>query len=270
MEKFHKLLSITAIISSSFIASSSIASTEYSIVLTDVKQLFSSTFDGLNFTQSVTNTSDTFFGDVPNINNPQPGINRSIGTDKNGEYNGSGSITIAADGTSLEALNLTLPDLTMTILTGASELTVETSGAALQIVDIPNGDGGKLSLNNTVLKVDFSSFNNIAAGDTNGPVLSCTDSAAGANGGFCGLLPNLSLDGFRYKVVGDVANSIGTGSVILQVQTTNKSYYEVQMVIGGEVIDNSGGSKNVPAMGTFGLIALFAGLIGVSSRLRKK
>ena len=165
-------------------------------------------------------------------------------------------------------LAITLPDVTLTIITSATgTLTTETSGASITMSNIPDFDGGDdanfdhggpLSAASTDLAVDFSNFNNLAAGEP-GVVNTCVNAD-----GFCGLLPALSLDGFRYTLEG-TPTADGGDTYTLRVQTANKSYYEVDFTTA-----SVSSSKNVPAMGTFGLIALFGGLIAVAARLRRR
>ena len=108
------------------------------------------------------------------------------------------------DGTQLNNLAITLPDVTLTIITSASNtLTTETSGASITMSNIPDFDGGDdanfdhggpLSAASEELAVDFSNFNNLAAGEP-GVVNTCVNPD-----NFCGLLPALSLDGYRYTL----------------------------------------------------------------------
>lgn len=251
----------------------------YSIESAQVTDLFSTTFDGLIFGLSVDTTTGTFFGGIPNINDPEYGNNRAIKFDQDSVYNGGGVISISSEG--VDYADITLADQTLTIITGQTgTLVTETSGAEIKInhasadLQVDGGDdsnfdiGGPLSAGNTVETLDFSTFNNIAAGDTNGPVLSCTNVD-----GYCGLLPALSLDGVRYTLEG-TPSPAGGDTLTLRVQTSNNSYYEVELVTGpiiqAQVQTQEGDGKNVPAMGTFGLVALFGGLIAVAAKLRRR
>lgn len=234
----------------------------FSIESAQVNQLFSSTFDGLVFSKNVTDDG-SFFGDIPDVSNPQFGVNRSILITNNG---GTGAGSITFDGTELDELSIQLPDMTLTIITGATEtLTTDTAGAALRLSDtnvVDSGDdanfdqGGLLSANGLAELIDFSTFNDIGAGAP-GVVDTCANAS-----GYCGLLPSLNLDGVRWTLEGTPSSS-GGDTFILRAQTSNKSYYEVEFVTAAVA------GKNVPAMGAFGLAALFGGLIAVAARLRR-
>jgi hypothetical protein len=250
--------------------STSASANQYEIDSVTITQLFSSTFDGLVMEVAVEDDG-TFFGNVPNIDNPIFGTNRSIQIDQVEGSEGTGFIGF--DGTELDYLNITLPDVNLTIITSATNtLYTETSGASISIypklilgqAGVDGGDdanfdiGGPLSENSTVQVVDFSPFNNLAAGEP-GVVTSCVNVD-----NFCGVLPALSLDGFRYTLEG-TPTADGGDTYTLRVQTANFSYYEVEFTTA-----SISSSKNVPAMGTFGLIALFGGLIAVAARLRRR
>jgi|MDSY01.1.fsa_nt_gb hypothetical protein len=247
----------------------------YSIESVEVTQLFSSTFDGLIFQKAVDTASGTYFGGIPDISAPVYGVNRAIKFDKNSVYDGGGVISLSNEG--LDYADITLPDYTLTIITGeTTTLITETSGAEIKInhasadLQADGGDdanfdvGGPLSALNVVETLDFSTFNNISIGDTDGPVLNCVNSA-----GYCGLLPALSLDGVRYTIEGTPSEA-GGDTLTLRVQTSNNSYYEIEMITGPIIQAQLGGAKNVPAMGTFGLVALFGGLVAVAAKLRRK
>ena len=259
--------SITAAIALSATASIAQAGT-YSIESVTISQLFSSTFDGLVFSKSVTDDG-SFFGVVPNIADAQFGVNRSIQVTHTGAGTGSGSITF--HGTEMDLLSAQLPNTTLTIITGADAngpltLTTETAGAAIRLSDTnvtDGGDdanfdqGGPLSANGLAELIDFSTFNDLGAGAP-GVVDTCVNVS-----GYCGLLPSLNLDGVRWTVEGTPTAS-GGDTFILRAQTSNKSYYEVTIVTAAV------SGKNVPAMGAFGLVALFGGLVAVAARLRRR
>jgi len=259
--------SITAAIALSATASIAQADT-YSIESVTISQLFSSTFDGLVFSKSVTDDG-SFFGVVPNIADAQFGVNRSIQITHTGAGTGSGSITF--DGTEMDLLSAQLPDTTLTIITGSDAngplfLTTETAGAGIRLSDTnvtDGGDdanfdqGGPLSANGLAELIDFSTFNDLGAGAP-GVVDTCVNAS-----GYCGLLPSLNLDGVRWTVEGTPTAS-GGDTFILRAQTSNKSYYEVSIVTAAV------SGKNVPAMGAFGLVALFGGLVAVAARLRRR
>ena len=254
---------ITAAIALTATASIAQAGT-YSIESATVNQLYSATFDGLILSKLVTDDG-TYFGDIPDIDNPVFGTNRTIQITTNGDFTGSGSITF--DGTEMDLLSAQLPDMTLTIITGAtSTLVTETAGAAIRLSDknvIDGGDdanfdqGGPLSTNSLAELIDFSTFNDIGAGEQ-GVVDSCVNPA-----GFCGNLPSLNLDGVRWTLEG-TPTANGGDTFILRAQTSNKSYYEITLVTAAVT------GKNVPAMGAFGLVALFGGLIAVAARLRRR
>jgi len=235
----------------------------YTIESAQINQLFSSTFDGLVFSKSVTDDG-SFFGAVPDINDPQFGVNRSILITNTG---GTGSGSMTFDGTELDELSIQLPNLNLTIITGESEtLSTDTAGAALRISDtnvVDSGNdanfdqGGTLASAGLAELVDFSTFNDIGAGAP-GVVDTCTNAS-----GYCGLLPSLNLDGVRWTLEGTPSAS-GGDTFILRAQTSNKSYYEVQFVTAAVI------AKNVPAMGAFGLVALFGGLVAVAAKLRRR
>ena len=247
------------------------ATTTVEIVSAEITQLFSATFDGLVFGKSVAD-NDTFFGDVPDIANPVFGVNRTINITNTG---GTGGGLITFDGTQLDELAITLPDLQLQIIDGPGPtiITVETEGASLSTEDIPHFDGGgdanfdfgtslddELPPNNvaTFQTIDFSLFNNILGGDP-GVVKSCTDST-----GNCALLPSLSLDGVRYTLEGTLT-ATGGDSLTLRVQTSNTSYYEVALVTGGLAVPG----KNVPVPAPFIYLTL-AALAAVGVRLSRK
>ena len=245
------------------LATASVAQADtYTIESAEIKQLFSATFDGLVFQKAVSDDG-SFFGVVPDINNPVFGQNRSIQVNNTG---GTGSGTITFDGTELDELYIRLSDINLTIITGpTTQLTTDTSGASLRISDsnvVDGGNdanfdhGGPLSAGSTAELVDFSTFNNILAGAP-GVVDTCADGA-----GNCGLLPALSLDGMRFTLEGTPTSS-GGDTFTLRAQTSNTSYYEVEFVTAAVA------GKNVPAMGAFGLAALFGGLVAVAARLRR-
>jgi hypothetical protein len=261
--------SITAAIALTATASIAQAGT-FEIESATVTQLFSSTFDGLVFSKSVTDDG-SFFGIVPDINNPTFGVNRSILVESTGDSTGSGSITF--DGTELGLLSVQLPDLKLTIITGADATTgetlflvTETAGAAIRLSDknvTDGGDdanfdqGGPLSDNGLAELIDFSTFNNISAGAP-GVVDTCVNAS-----GYCGLLPSLNLDGVRWTLEGTPTTN-GGDTFVLRGQTSNFSYYEITLETAAVV------GKNVPAMGAFGLVALFGGLVAVAARLRRR
>ena len=254
---------ITAAIALTATASIAQAGT-YSIESATVNQLFSSTFDGLVFSKSVSDDG-SFFGEVPDIANPVFGSNRSIQITTDGDFTGSGSITF--DGTEMDLLSVQLPDMTLTIITGPTEtLITETAGAAIRLSDknvIDGGDdanfdqGGPLANNGLAELIDFSTFNDIGAG-----ALGVVDSCVNASG-YCGNLPSLNLDGVRWTLEG-TPTANGGDTFILRAQTSNKSYYEITLVTAAVT------GKNVPAMGAFGLVALFGGLVAVAARLRRR
>lgn len=254
-----------SVVSVAMAISASALAVDYVIESVEIKQLFSATFDGLVFQKSLTD-DDTFFGAVPDIANPVFGANRAISVASVGDYDGGG--TISLDGSQLNQLAVTLPDLTLTIITSSTgTLVTETSGASLSINNVPNLDGGDdanfdfggpLSAGAEEYALDFSAFNPL--GDP-GVVNTCVNAD-----NFCGLLPSLSLDGVRYTLEGSPTEA-GGDVLTLRVQTGNGSYYEVEMITA---VAASEGSKNVPAMGTFGLVALFGGLVAVAAKLRRK
>jgi len=254
----------TSVLSLAMAISASTLAADYEIESVEIKQLFSATFDGLVFQKSLVDDS-TFFGAVPDVSNPVFGANRSILVTSTGDHDGGG--TISFDGSQLNQLAVTLPDLTLTIITSSTgTLVTETSGASFSINNVPNFDagddanfdvGGPLSAGATEYALDFSAFNALG---TPGVVNTCVNAD-----NFCGLLPTLSLDGVRYTLEGSPTEA-GGDLLTLRVQTGNGSYYEVEMVTAVA----SEGSKNVPAMGAFGLIALFSGLVAVGAKLRRK
>ena len=254
--------SITAAIALTATASIAQAGT-FEIESAQINQLFSATFDGLVFGKSVSDDG-SFFGVIPDVANPTFGVNRSIQISNIG---GTGSGSMVFDGTTLDELYIRIPDTMLTIITGATTtLVTTTAGASLRVSDANVVDGGNeanfdsggtLADGSTAELVDFSTFNNFLAGDP-GVVDSCADGA-----GNCGLLPALSLDGTRFTLEGTPTSS-GGDTFILRVQTSNTSYYEVEFVTAAVQ------GKNVPAMGAFGLVALFGGLVAVAARLRRR
>jgi hypothetical protein len=255
--------SITAAIALTATASIAQAGT-FAIESATVTQLFSSTFDGLVFSKAVTDDG-SFFGNVPNVADAQFGVNRSILVTATGDFAGSGLISF--DGTEMDILSVQLPDQTLTIITGPTEtLVTETAGAGIRLSDknvTDGGDdanfdqGGPLSTNSLAELIDFSTFNDVGAGAP-GVVDTCVNAS-----GYCGLLPSLNLDGVRWTVEG-TPTANGGDTFILRAQTSNKSYYEVMIVTAAVA------GKNVPAMGAFGLVALFGGLVAVAARLRRR
>jgi hypothetical protein len=238
---------------------------DYEIESVEITQLFSATFDGLVFSKSLVDDG-TFFGAVPDINNPVFGQNRAISISTTGDHDGGG--TISFDGSQLNQLAVTLPDTVLTIITSATgTLVTETSGASFSINNVPNLDGGDdanfdsggpLANGATDYALDFSEFNALG---TPGVVNTCVNAD-----NYCGLLPTLSLDGVRYTLEGTPTEA-GGDVLTLRVQSSNGSYYEVELTTALAAEDNS---KNVPAMGTFGLVALFGGLIAVAAKLRRR
>lgn len=246
------------------LATASVAQADtYTIESVEITQLFSATFDGLVFQKAVSDDG-SFFGAVPDISNPVFGVNRSIQINNIG---GTGSGVLTFDGTELDELYIRLPDTNLTIITGATTvLSTDTSNASLRISDgniVDGGDeanfdlGGPLSAGATGELVDFSTFNNLLSGEL-GVVDTCSDGA-----GNCGLLPALSLDGVRFTLEGSPTSS-GGDTYTLRAQTSNTSYYEIEFVTAAVA------GKNVPAMGAFGLAALFGGLVAVAARLRRR
>ena len=263
----NSIKSITAAIALTATASIAQAGT-YSIESATVNQLFSSTFDGLVFSKSVTDDG-SFFGAVPNVDDAQFGVNRSILVTSTGDNTGSGSINF--DGTEMDLLSVQLPNMTLTIITGADAngpltLVTETAGAAIRLSDTnvtDGGDdanfdqGGPLANNGLAELIDFSTFNDLGAGAP-GVVDTCVNAS-----GYCGLLPSLNLDGVRWTLEG-TPTANGGDTFILRAQTSNKSYYDITLVTAAV------SGKNVPAMGAFGLVALFGGLVAVAARLRRR
>lgn len=234
-------------------------SATYEIESADISQLFSATFDGLVFFKAVSDDG-SFFGNVPDVANPVWGVNRSINVFP--ANNGSEAYgTITFDGSNLTDALIGLADTNMSIIDGPGPTIIQVESSKGQItLSGPQNDGGfaadfdagnPLSQGNTISVGAFSRFDG-------GIVTSCVDQT-----GNCGLLGGLNLNPVRYTISG----TPGVGEQLtLKVQTDNTSYYEVVLTLGNEVSD----SKNVPAMGAFGLTALFAGLLAVASRLRAR
>jgi hypothetical protein len=270
MKSFTASAKNIAFLAATFASASSHAAS-YNIETVEITQLFSATFEGFAF--RAVSDDGTFFGDVPNIDNPTFGVNRVLDVSVTDASTAGGVINF--DGNQLNNLTLSLPDTTLTILTSNDGvLTTLAQGASITITDIPVFDGGlddnfdvgsalgsqgEVSQADAAYNLDFSTFNNLPAGDP-GVVVSCVN-----EDGFCGLLPSLALDALRYTIEG-TPTANGGDTFILRAQSWNNSYYEI--VFTTAEID--GGSKNVPAMGTFGLIALFGGLVAVSAKLRRR
>jgi|GEM_PF-725409 len=253
-------------------ASASSHAASYNIETVEITQLFSATFEG--FALRSVSDDGSFFGDVPNIDNPTFGVNRVLDVSVTDASTAGGVINF--DGNQLNNLTLSLPDTTLTILTSATGvLTTLAQGASITITDIPVFDGGlddnfdvggalgsqgNVTATDAAYNLDFSTFNNLPAGDP-GVVVSCVNTVDS----FCGLLPSLALDALRYTIEG-TPTANGGDTFILRAQSWNNSYYEIVFTTA----EVDGGSKNVPAMGTFGLIALFGGLVAVSAKLRRR
>lgn len=269
-----------AIVASSLVLAASTHSlvanaAEYSIEEARIQNFFTATFDGLVWFKAVSDDS-TFFGNIPDYNNPQFGVNRSIQViDPTNGVDASGSINW--DGTTLTSFMLYLPDIELNIIDSRDLVTSETtlvqvqsSGAQLNLIGpftTETGDanfnaGGDLGENSAISAGIFSRF-------TGGVVTSCigenTSGVMVQDGGKCNLIPGLNLNPVRYTIEGTPAPG---ATLLLRAQTDNTSYYEVELVLGDEITSSS--SKNVPAMGTFGLVALFSGLIVVAARLRNR
>ena len=242
------------------------ATTTVEIISAEITQLFSATFDGLVFGKSVSDDG-SFFGVIPDIGSPTFGVNRAVNITNIG---GTGGGVITFDGTQLDQLAITLPDLNLTIIDGPGEtLSVNTAGASLSIDTVPEFDegndanfdiGGLLGTGSTTQVMDFSQFNDISGGAP-GVVKSCTDTQGPDN---CTLLPGLSLDGVRYTLEGTLT-ATGGDSLTLRVQTSNTSYYEVALVTGGIAVPG----KNVPVPAPFIYLTL-AALAAVGVRLGRK
>ena len=247
-------------VAGALLISSHAHSTTYEIEAADISQLFSATFDGLVFFKAVSDDG-SFFGNVPDVNNPTWGVNRSIQVSP--ANNGSEAYgTITFDGSNISDALIGLPDTNMSIIDGPGPTVIQVESSKAQItLSGPQSDGGAasdfdaggpLSQGNTIGVGAFSRFDG-------GVVTSCVDQT-----GNCALLGGLNLNPVRYTIAG----TPGVGQQLtLKVQTDNTSYYEVVLTLGDEV---GTASKNVPAMGAFGLTALFAGLLAVASRLRAR
>ncbi len=240
------------------------ASINVSIASATLTQIWSATFDGLVFGQVIVDDG-TFFGAVPNIGSPVFGVNRSITFTPTGGTAG-GSITY--DGTELDQLAVTFPDMTTSILDSATPAQVGTVGGSLNIQTIPHFDGGNdanfdagglLGAGSTTVIVDFSTFNDFVGGAP-GVIKSCTSTVT-----TCSSLPALNLDGVRYTLQGTLTLA-GGDALTLRVQTANASYYEVDLVT--ETISPLGKNVPIPAIFIY-LSALTFGLLGFV-RLRKQ
>jgi len=269
MRIFQQTTLALSIIASCALTTTASAHTE----IADVKlvDLHSATFDGLVFGIGVVDDG-SFFGSIPGGASPTFGVNRAVNVTHVPGFPGAGSLTF--NGTQLDSLSVTLPDLVLTIIDGPTTTTqVQASGASLSMGNIPHFDGGAdsnfdvggpLSAASAQIEADFSTFNALAAGQP-GVVKQCTDATGtvpptGGSTGTCTLLPALNLDGVRYTLEGTPSTS-GGDVLTLRVQTSNNSYYvlELTTAIAG---------KNVPVPGLFiWLTALGLGLAGL--RLRK-
>ena len=256
MKLFKKSLIAVA---GALLLSSHAQSATYEIESAEISQLFSATFDGLVFFKAVSDDG-SFFGEVPDVANPSWGVNRSIQVSP--ANNGSEAFgTITFDGSNLTDALIGLADTNMSIIDGPGPTIIQVEASKAQITlsgpQVDDGftsdfDAGKpLSQGNTISVGAFSRFDG-------GIVTSCVDQT-----GNCSLLGGLNLNPVRYTISG----TPGVGEQLtLKVQTDNTSYYEVVLTLGNEESDG----KNVPAMGAFGLTALFAGLLAVASRLRAR
>jgi hypothetical protein len=296
MNKLKNIAISTLIIASS---SSAIAGT-YEISDAQIKQLFSGTFDGLvnlttvhnggpaeipdpnEITQDIPNPDYTFFGSIggPISTGAGTGIpvedidisnlvwpnDRTVKIEL-ANSNDTATGQLSFDGSLMSGGHIEFPEINMTINdtnlpppigAGRTFLAVNAVGARLTFAG-PQIDmgavagkfdvGGSLDANTSIVAGAFSKFDG-------GVVTSCV----GVSGN-CGLLAGLNLHPTRYTIEGTPA----AGAVLtLFAQTSNKSFYEVEITLGDEV---GTGGKNVPAMGAFGLIALFIGLIGVARKL---
>jgi len=264
---------IAAIISAASLTSTMAQSATFDIDSVTLDQLFSSTFDGLVYQESVGNDG-SFFGVIPNIDDYVFGVNRTINVIS--QPGGSGHITFD-ENNNLTELSIGFPDLTMNILTVLNPyttLTVETSGVGLHIGTHPIEDsghianqldvGGDITENSKLERLYVSPFNDINnVNPQSGAVDSCISTGTGSD--YCPIIPGLSLNATRYTLEGTPTDA-GGDTFILRAQTfSNNSYYEITFTTAV-----ASSNKNVPAMGAFGLIALFAGLITIGARLRSR
>ena len=170
----------------------------------------------------------SFFGNVPDFNNPIFGVNRSTKWEKTGNFDGSGFITFEQN--EPEAFFIQLPDIDISIITSpSSTMDMSSSGLYVTANNIPSDDGydnnydvgEPLSFGSTDPVGDFSAFNNIIAGET-GVLQSCVNPD-----GFCPLAPSLSLDFVRFTLEGTPTEN-GGDNFILRGQTSNASYLEIE------------------------------------------
>ena len=193
-----------------------------------VNQLFNTTFDGLVFSKAVVDDG-TFFGSIPDINNPIFGLNRATAWEHVGGFSGAGTITFNQN--IPQSFSVVLPDTNITFITlSFNTMQVETSGASFSAVSIPNNGGydsnfdagGPLSLSSSSIIVDWTELNDLTSGET-GIVTSCQ-----SPDGFCSLIHFLSLDMVRFTIEGTPSQN-GGDEFILRGQTSNNSYIELEL-----------------------------------------
>jgi hypothetical protein len=169
----------------------------------------------------------------------------------------AGSGTIDFDGTTLNQLNIVLPDMDLdiqgtTTINARNNTPTPTIPPATDIfvnlTNVPTADtvsahAGFQDDGGANIIVDFATFNNI--------VESCT-------GPLCGLVGVLSLDGERYQLDGTITPA-GGDLLTLTVQTGNNSIYSIDLVTASSTV------VPVPAaVWLFGSGLL--GLVGVARR----
>ena len=188
----------------SFNANSSI----YLINQVNINQIYSYTFDG------PTNQDDSYFGAIPEIDNPIHGINRSVAY-LNSNSGGNGYLSF--DGEELLGLSLLFPDGQFLIRmpnAPSNDTTVDISGMSL-VIGGPFYDAG------TDINFDIAKSSNIAGNWS--PLSSVTQQCVGAG---CTAIPFLNLDFLGFTLEG-TPTEFGGDDFILRGQTNNTSYVEI-------------------------------------------
>ena len=191
------------------------AITVYSVNEVRFEQIWSPTFDGLG--QPVVDDG-SFFGVIPNVENPIYGLNRQVDYVEVNTTTNNGGGFIAYDGTTLLSLTLLLPDGILKTFAQDNPQYTETyiSGASIVGLDLPTTDGGNdhnfdVSGNGIDPIAAFSEYNDVAQ--------SCV-------GPLCAVLPFLHLDFVRYTLEG-IPSTNGGDNYLLRGQVSNTSYLEI-------------------------------------------
>ncbi len=264
MKKFTLSLAAAALGFASMGAQSAVVNGVFTIDSGIILDLYSATFDGpLN--PSCAGAADpdecAFFGG-------QTPAGRAITFGAQDALSASGTLDVLFDDvtgeiTQVNSLRVNLPDQVLTI-SGATVVTV-TQGNGVPVAGdtifvesgttAPNGtadpDESAGGLGPAVFEHDDSP--NLDATD----FATFTDVVDSCVGPLCGLIPILSLDGVRYRLLGTV-NSAGGDSLQLQTQTANNSIYKVDFTTATTVVP-------VPAA-----VWLFGSAIGLLGWMRRR